>query len=284
MNDTPDLVMIGHMTADITPHGRVAGGTVSYAARTAASFGLRVGVVTSTALNEPLVDALTPYADVRVKPAAQTTTFENHYRPEGRVQIVRGVAADLHAHDIPECWRGAPWVLLAPIANEVQWNVASVFSGATVMLTLQGWLRRWSDEGQVRFKRWHDEQVLSTIDIMVFSEEDIAEAPEMERVYADSVRDVLVTRAARGGTYYHRGCPVNYETPRVESVHPTGAGDVFAAALLASLRAFDGDFGCAIQVAARLGAISVTRFGLESAPTVDEVNMAIQGVWRASDG
>jgi len=278
MSESPDLVLIGHLTADITADGRVAGGTVSYAARTATAFGLNVGVLTSAAPDESLLNAISPYASLHVLPSEQTTTFENIYSQEGRVQYVRGVAAPLHAQDVPEAWLNAPFVHIAPIANEVQWDVAARFPHATVMLTLQGWLRRWNDTGLVRFKPWHDTRVLKHIDVVVFSEEDIAEAPEIEALYAASVKHVLVTRAERGGTYYHCGKPMTFSTPSVELVNPTGAGDVFAASLLASLRAFDGDYGAAIQVAARLAALSVTRSGLYGAPTPDEAATAIREV------
>ena len=71
------------------------------------------------------------------------------------------------------------------------------------------------------------------------------------------------------------GNPTNYSTLQVELVHPTGAGDVFAASLLSSLHALNGDYCAATQVAARLAAISVTRFGLESAPTAAEVQASL---------
>lgn len=271
----PDYLLIGHITADITPQGRSAGGTVSYAVRTAAAFGLRVGVLTSTATDEALLDAITPYAEVIVLPAAQTTTYENIYDAGGRKQYVRGVAAPIGIDDIPNEWRGTPLVHLAPIAGEGDPHMAHAFAGATVLLTLQGWLRQWGDDGFVRFRHWHDAETLKAIDIVVFSEEDILEAPDMEVAYAASVRHLFVTRAERGGTYYHDGQPLQYSSPYVQMVNPTGAGDVFACALLASLPALDHNMHAAVAVAAELGSISVTRVGLDSTPTLDEVQTAL---------
>ncbi len=275
MTTIPDYLLIGHMTADLTPGGRVPGGTVSYAARTAAAFGINVGLLTSAENNEPLLSAVTPYADTVSIPAEETTTYENIYLPTGRVQYVRGVAARLSAKDIPAHFAAAPLVHLAPIAGELDNDIAQPFKGATVLLTLQGWLRRWDANGRVHFKRWFEPETLKHIDIVVFSEEDIVESPDMEAAFASAVKHLFVTRAEKGGTYYHNGVPTPYTTPAVELVHPTGAGDVFAAALLASLPIFNQDIFKATTVAARLAAISVTRFGLESAPTPDEVNAAI---------
>lgn len=273
-----DYLLIGHMTADLTPGGRKAGGTVSYAARTAAAFGLRVGLLTSAAVDEPLLDTLRPYAEIRSLPAAETTTYENIYGPTGRTQYVRGVAAPIRPEDIPADWLDAPLVHLAPIAGEVDPQVAHSFHDKTVLLTLQGWLRRWEADGRVHFRRWFDADILKSVNIAVFSEEDIVEAPDMEAAFAASVDHLLLTRAEKGGTYYHKGTPTNYSTPRVELVNATGAGDVFAAAVLASLPALGHDLNKAIQVAAQLGAICVTRYDIDGTPTPDEVRQAIAAV------
>ena len=283
MSTTPDLLLIGHMTADLTPQGRTAGGTVSYAARTAAAFGLKVAVLTSAAPDEPLLDAITPYADVQVVAAGHTTTFENIYTPQGRIQYIRGLASSIYPADVPSNWLNAPYVHLAPIANEIQWDVADLFPDATVLLTLQGWLRRWNDDGRVRFKSWHDTNVLKHIDIVVFSEEDIAEAPHIETDYVDAIPHVFVTRAERGGTHYQRGSAKTYATPQVAMVHPTGAGDIFAASVLGGLHVFNGDFDAATQLAAHLAANSVTRTGLDSAPSAQEVTSVIAQLQQASN-
>lgn len=274
-SNRPDYVLIGHVTADLFPDGRVAGGTVSYAVRAAAAFGLRVGLLTSTMPNDAVLDALSPYAEIVVLPAAETTTFENIYTEEGRRQYVRGVAAPIGPADIPASWKTAPLLHLAPIAGEGDAALAGHFPDARVLLTLQGWLRTWDSSGYVRFKRWFDAEALKQIDMVVFSEEDITAAPDMEQDFAGAVEHLFLTRAEHGGTHYHRGQPTDYSTPQVELVNPTGAGDIFAASLLAALYRLDGNMAAAIQVAAELAAISVTRFALEGAPTADEAEAAL---------
>jgi sugar/nucleoside kinase (ribokinase family) len=268
----PDYLLIGHATADLTPNGRVLGGTVSYAARVVRAFGFTAGILTSAAPEEPLLDELKPYsAEMVVLPAGSISTFENIYSPVGRIQYLRAVAAKITAKNIPTEWLKAPLVHLAPLTDEVDPQIAHHFKDATVMLTLQGWLRRWDADGRVRFKRWFDPDVLRDIDIVVFSEEDILEAPELEQEFAGVVEHLFVTRAEKGGTYYCRGEAISFTTPQVKLVHPTGAGDVFAASLLCALRVLNYDFQAATHVAACLASISVTRVGLESAPTLDEV-------------
>lgn len=283
MGVAPDYLLIGHVTADLTPQGRVAGGTVSYAVRTAHAFGLRVAVVTSTLPDDPVLDEIRPYAhELIVLPAAETTTYENLYTDEGRVQYVRGVAAPIEPGDIPEHFRQAKLVHLAPIAGEINPSVAALFAPeATVLLTLQGWLRRWGADGRVHFRHWFDPAALQHMDVVVFSEEDILESPQMEQEFHGAVEHLFVTRAEKGGTHYHWGTPRPFSTPSVQVVSPTGAGDVFATSLLASLHPLAQDFEKATQVASSLAANAVTRIGLMSAPTPAEVAAALAGVNRA---
>ena len=281
MTSAPDYLVIGHLTADLTPEGRFLGGTVSYAARTAHAFGLRVGVLTSAAAGEPLLAELAPYAEVRTLPASATSTFENIYHANGRTQYIRGVAEKLTAADIPDDWRSAPLVHLAPLTDEVDPQIAHLFPVAMVVLTLQGWLRRWDADGRVRFKRWFDREVLRSIDIVVYSEDDILEAPDMEADFIAATEHLVVTRAERGGSYFNGGDTHPYDTLQVEVVNPTGAGDVFAGALLSSLHLLGGDMQSAIKVAARMGAISVTRWALEGTPTPEEAQAALAAVTLA---
>jgi sugar/nucleoside kinase (ribokinase family) len=275
MASSIDYLLIGHMTADLTPNGRTIGGTVSYAVRTAHAFGLRCGVLTSAAANEPFLDQLRPYAEIVSIPAESTSTFENIYTPEGRIQYIRGVAAPLLPGFLPLAWRDAPLVHLAPLTDEVDAAFADLFPDSKTMVTLQGWLRRWDDDGRVRFKRWFDEHVIKTLDLIVLSVEDITEAPDMQAELAQTGNHVFVTEAENGGIHYDHGEARRYPTPQVEVINPTGAGDVFAASLLCAWHKL-GDLDRAARVAAILGAKSVTRFGLDSAPTPEEVQQAFE--------
>lgn len=272
-------LLIGHMTADLTPEGkRRLGGTVSYAARTADAFGLHVRLLTSAVTGEPLLNELAPYVDEQhVILAESTSTFENIYDEQGRrTQYIRGVAAPISASDVPQAWLSTPLVHLAPLTGEVDPQLAHVFRESTVLLTLQGWLRQWGDDGRVCFKRWFDPDVLKDIDIVVFSEEDIAEAPDLEAAFAGAVEHLFVTRAEKGGTYYHWGEPYQYDTPHPEEVNTTGAGDVFAAAVLSSLHRLHHDMIAVSKIASMLGATAITRPWLEGAPTPAEVQQALR--------
>lgn len=277
---TIDYLLIGHMTADLTPDGRVLGGTVSYAARTASAFGLRVGVLTSALPDDPLLAVLRPYVDaLKVVPAEHTSTFENIYTDAGRQQVLREVARPLQYADVPAAWRDVPLVHFGPLTGELApATLFAHFPGAIRLLTAQGLLRQWDETGRVRFRRWYDPAALAQLDWLVLSEEDILDAPDLEAAYAGHTTNFVVTRAERGGTYYRDGVPTTYDTPQVTVKQPTGAGDVFAAGLLASLYLLDGHIPAALRVAATLGATAVTRDGWEGAPSAVEVAKILEQV------
>ncbi len=271
-----EYLLVGHITADLTPSGRRLGGTVSYAARVASAFGLPVKLLTSAQQDEPLLEELQPYvAEMAVLPAAATSTFENIYQQGRRTQYIRGVAAPITAADVPAGWQNAPLVHLAPLTGEVDPQIVHAFTDSFVLLTAQGWFRQWGEDGRVRFKRWFDPDIVRALDVVVFSIEDIAEAPDLEPLMAQVAKCLIVTRGAEGGTYYYQGQVFHYDTLPLEEVDVTGAGDVFAASLLSSLRFFNNDLHKAIQVAARLAANSIMRVGLEGTPTPDEVRDAL---------
>jgi len=73
---TPDYLLIGHISHDVTPNGPQLGGTVSFASFTAVSFGLKVGILTSAAPDEPLLQNLPPNVTVINVPSEHTTTLK----------------------------------------------------------------------------------------------------------------------------------------------------------------------------------------------------------------
>ena len=271
-----DLLLIGHITADLVPDGRELGGTPSYAAYVATAFGLRIGAVTSAAVNEPLLDNLRQYAEVVSLPADETTTYVNIYDGLDRKQLVKGVAAPITLDSVPEEWRSVPLVLISPMAGEVAAEVATGFPDSAVLITPQGWMRRWGDDEQVRFKHWFNEEILRTVDFVVISDEDIAEVPEMEQKYAEHTACLIVTRSDSGGTYYKKGQKHTYDAVEVDVVDLTGAGDVFAASFFSAWHKLDHDIDAAIRVAAYIAAQSISRAALDSAPTPEEVAAAFQ--------
>lgn len=267
-----DFLLIGHMTVDLVPAGRMLGGTISYAAPTYSAFGHKVGIVTSAAHNEPLLGQLEPFGALAQVPAEASLTYENVYSDSGRQQFVRATAQSLQYTDIPSEWANAPYVHLGPLAAEIDpLAMAENLPRATIMLTPQGMMRRWGADGLVRFHRWFDRRALQQIDIVVYSEEDIHEYPQLTDEMRRVCTHLVVTNGRNGGTYYHQGGKMHYDSMAVQPLDLTGAGDVFAASLLGALPRLAGDVARAVRVAGRLAAYSVTRAGLKSAPTPAEI-------------
>lgn len=275
-----DCLLIGHITADLIPNGRILGGTPSYAAHTLKQFDLRVAAIISAREDDPLLPEIRQDVDkLIVIPADETTTYENVYKPEGRTQYVHHLASRITVNDIPQELTNTPFVFISPMAGEVDEDVVSLFADSHVLITPQGWMRKWGDDKQVRFKRWYSETVLKAANTFVMSEEDIKEAPDIRHEYAKVAQNLVITNDEKGGTYYVNGERRTYDGFEVEATELTGAGDVFAASLLAGLMKLN-DIDKAIRFAAILAAYSVTRAGIDGAPTAEEIEFAFKQVER----
>lgn len=268
-------LLIGTTTADIVNNGRILGGTVSYSAPIVTRFGHQARILTSARENDELIAPLNDIADVKIIPAEHTATFSNIYTDSGRVQIVHQEAEKLTCDMLPPGWQTSQLVHLAPLTDDVDYSFASQFPDATVLLTPQGFMRRWGDDGVVHFKRFLDNEVLSAIDILVLSKQDIHAEPDLEYEFPKYTKHVVVTDGENGGTYYHNGEAIPYSAYLVTETDPTGAGDVFAASLLASLPLLDNDIIAALKVAARLAALAVTVKGATLPFTQDMIHQII---------
>jgi sugar/nucleoside kinase (ribokinase family) len=265
-----DYLLIGHLTIDQTPDGPCLGGTAAYSALVAQALGMKVGIVTAWGDETPL-DILQgiPVASF---PTDRSTTFENIYTPEGRIQYVRNVAPRLDYYFIPEPWRKASIVHLAPVAQEVEPGLVRNFPDAFIGATPQGWMRGWDAEGRVYAAEWPEASfVLQRVDAAALSIEDVERDEDRIDEMAASCRVLAVTEGVQGARLYWNGDVRRFRAPPVEEVDATGAGDVFAAAFF--IRLFSTrDPWEATRFATQLSAISVTRPGVAGTPTQEEID------------
>jgi len=235
--NTPDYLVIGHVTRDLLPGGGYRiGGTATFAAKTAQALGYSVGVLTSASDDLPLAEALDGMA-LRVVPAEHSTTFENIYYDGHRRQYLRSVAAPLKPEHVPAEWRGARIVHLGPLVQEVGLEMVDLFAAQTFIgVTPQGWLRRWDETGRVGPCAWAGaERYLARAAAVVLSLEDVGgDQAELER-YIGLARLAAVTRSWQGATLFRQGQALDLAAYNVPEVDPTGAGDVFAAAFFLRL-------------------------------------------------
>lgn len=275
-----DLLLIGHIAADVIPGGFQLGGTVSYAAATASPFGLRIGVITSARADEPLLDELRRYAYVINIPSEKTTSFKNVYTDKGRVQYWPAKGGDIHPEHVPEAWRKTPLVHIGVLSDEISEDVLDVFDESShMMVTPQGWMRDRAPDDRVIFRRWFSQEVLRRVAMVVISEEDIAAAPDLRDEYAAATGLLIVTDGEKGGTYYVDGELRSYEAVPLSIGDLTGAGDVFAITAFLAWDRLNHHPDAAVQVAAYLAACSISRVGMEeSAPTQAEIEAAFARV------
>lgn len=257
-----DYLVVGHICRDLTGTGSHVGGSVAYAGRTAAVLGARTAAVTSAAADYDLAQAL-PGVAVHTVAAAETTTFRNEETANGRRQTIHGRAHPLDGADVPPEWRRATVVHLAPVANEVDPALITLFSNSLVGLTPQGWLRQWDAEGRVSARSWPAAAAtLPLAAVTVLSDEDLPDVATLTR-YRGWARLLVLTRGAAGCTVYLDDEERDVPAPEVTAVNATGAGDVFAAAFLMRLLQTAGNPWEAARFANEIAAHSVTRDTLD---------------------
>ena len=242
----PNFLVVGHITRDVLAEGGfVQGGTVTYAAIAAARLGAQPAILTRAAPDFPLTPALDGIPIERL-PAATTTTFENRYLNGHRQQIVHTVAPALGVADVPTAWRQIAIVLLGPVAQEVDPDLATAFAGRPALnlapplvgVVPQGWMRRWNEDGEVSRQPWHSAAaVLAGASVLILSDEDLGDDRAALALYRRLCPLVVLTQGARGCQVW-QGEQMTPVPPRpAREVDPTGAGDVFAAAFLIRLAA-----------------------------------------------
>jgi len=266
-----DYLVVGHVCVDELPAGEEQlGGTAAYAALAAQRLGWRVGVVTSAAPDLDLAAAL-PGVAVQCVPAAATTRYR-HTRQAGTRQLtLRARAAPLTLDAVPAAWRAPRIVHLAPIAAEVEPELARALPAAFQAATVQGWLRGWDADGQVYPLPCGDLPfLLGRLDALVVSREDLAGEPWGTAPLGAISPRVALTLGAAGVAVYAPGCHQVVPACPAVACDPTGAGDVFAAVWFVRLAAGEPPLAAA-RYAAAAAACTVERAGLAGVPTPAEI-------------
>jgi sugar/nucleoside kinase (ribokinase family) len=267
----PRLLAVGHVTWDRISERQVLGGAVSYAALQARNLGWEAAVLTAAGGDfEPERDL--PGVHVFVARSAATTRFTNVYETDGtRRQILSARADAIDMAALPDPWRGPDVLFLAPVAGEVPPGTAGAFEADVVGAGAQGWLRAFDAEGNVTPRDWPDPAAdLAGVHIVFLSEHDAPRADERARALLRVVPIVALTRGWEGARLFTRdGVQDVPALPRTE-VDPTGAGDVFAAALLVGYHE-SGDVAEAAAFAACAASCAVEGVGASSLGDREEV-------------
>jgi sugar/nucleoside kinase (ribokinase family) len=261
----PEFVAIGHVTLDRFPDGVRPGGAALYAAVTAHRLGLTTGILTSHGPDFPL-DALPAKIEVITVDADRTTAFEHLRSDDGRTLRVASAARPLGIDDVPEDWRDARLVLLAPVLNEVDPSLASAFADASVAVAAQGWLRGVGPGGEVAPRSWTPPpDLLATVQALFLSTEDIVGHEASVREWIQRLPLAVITAAAAGALLFVNGERYEVRPRPAREVDDTGAGDVFAATFLTHYH-HDGDPWEAAAAAACAASLSVEGRGWAAVP------------------
>ena len=245
------MLVVGHLTEDAAPGGGRLGGAVAYAGLLAQRSGLPTTILTATDPGFPFFRLLRGIRVVRAAGEGRTR-FENRYAPDGsRRQRLLGRAPPIpHRTVVREVAALPPGsaVLYAPVVDELRgtaplprpprlslWRATgsrrigtpTTRAGAIA----QGFCRRWDQAGRVS-THWPAgvRERLSRLDLVSLSEEEVPPGADLP------VPLLAVTRGKRGAVIRRPGAPdVTVEAFPARAVDPTGAGDVFGAALFLSL-------------------------------------------------
>lgn len=233
---SPRVVVVGHVTHDRYGDAIVPGGSAYYGVRTHLGLGADAQLVAAVGRDFACDAALLDVPNVLAR-AGETTTFTNLYAPgRERVQLVDAIAPTVVPTLCPSSYHGCDLLHLAPVIGEVEvapWIDA--VAPRMVAIGVQGWIKRASGR-EVVPRRWDvTDTELARIDAACLGEEDLhAQGDLLARMIA-AVPIVALTHGRDGCELFVRGRASRIGVFSTTEVDPTGAGDVFAAALFLAL-------------------------------------------------
>jgi sugar/nucleoside kinase (ribokinase family) len=283
------VVHVGSAARDIAPadpRGWRLGGGVMYAALATARLGLHTAAIVG--VDEPAstaseLDALRGAGvDLLLVRLPESPVFHNIETPSGRVQIIVATGVPLEPVPLPQSWLDSPGWSLAPVAGEVGDGWAErIPADATVAVGWQGMLRKLVAGERVERRSPMPSALLRRADIVGVSHHDVVPSTrllDLVGLLSPGAR-LLVTQGDKGGLLVTQDQPgalqvFRYLPSRADrEVDPTGAGDTFLAALLATAvrpsltrprtRASDGSD---LRFAAAAGSLAVEGVGLAGVP------------------
>jgi sugar/nucleoside kinase (ribokinase family) len=290
-----EVVHIGSASRDLTtddPRGWRLGGGATYAALTTARLGLRTAAligVDAEAASAAELDLLRDAGvDLRLAHLAEGPVFDNQETPAGRVQVSHLVGQPLAVPVLPAEWHQAIAWSLVPVAGEVgdTW-AGAIPDDVYLALGWQGMLRVVVAGGRVERRAPVASAIVGRADIVGVSRHDLEPGTDVEALFAflHPGADLLVTEGRAGGLLIRVGEDGSRESlryPAVESdreTDPTGAGDTFLAALLATVvrPAITGRSrsrrGLDLAFAAAAGSLVIEGPGLAAVPDVASVRL-----------
>ena len=270
-SEVPEFLAVGHVTHDHVESGKIhLGGAALYSSLTAHRLGKRVALLTSYGEDFEGREAIEPIP-AEVVPARRTSSFRNRYEAGGRVQSVFEEAAPLRSDHLPLDWTGTRLVYLCPVLHEFDVDMGGVFADSMIGVAPQGWMRKWDDSGRIEGRRWQGfESLLCRSQMVIVSEEDIANERGLVEVFRRYAPIVILTRAGEGAVVFAGRRSLTLGAYTAMERDPTGAGDCFGAAFLVRYEE-TGSIEEAARFASCVGAFLVEKEGIGGIPTRETV-------------
>jgi hypothetical protein len=187
---------------------------------------------------------------------------------------VRAAAAPLGTDDLPEDWKDAPLVMLAPVLAEVDPLLSVSFPDAAVSAQAQGWLRVVEPDGAVGSLAWEPGYLLARLQTLFLSQRDVLGQEAAMLEWLQRVPVGVVTAGRHGALLYVNGERYEVRPRAAREVDATGAGDVFAATFLVRYQE-DGNPWTAAEAAACAAALSIEGEGWSAVPDAAALERAL---------
>ncbi len=253
--NSSDVAVVGHFSVDtiMLPTRKlpftVLGGAATYTSFIVKHLDAAARVISKVGASFPqaylwwLEQEGIDISGVSKHPDEPTTGFELTYTNDfvERTLKLKSKGPALTIEDIPQDFH-AKVVHLAPIANEISYEVAEQIKQSTDTLSLdpQGLLRSFDEAGNVSDKAVVDNRIFSLINIYKSSQNEIYALtgetelkPAIRAIHDVGVETVIVTMGAKGSVLSVEGAQYTVAAcPSQVLVDPTGAGDVFIGGFL----------------------------------------------------
>lgn len=261
----PPLALVGNLSCDLVDGSppRIGGGAF-YGTRALRALGARASILTRCGREErpsflPRIAALG--LPVTVLDGEATASFSFRYEGETRIMKVEALGDPWTPADFAGVEAGA-WVHAAPLLRSdfPAATLAELGRGRRLSLDGQG-LVRAAETGPLRLDADFDPAVLEHVSILKLAEEEaevvLGEVDETT-LAALGVPEIVVTYGSRGSLVFADGRAERVGAWAVDR-DPTGSGDSFAAAYLASRAAGHAPVPAARRATALVGALLTGR-------------------------
>ena len=282
------LLLVGPLTVDYIDGERLPGGAVTYGATVASAFGVRARILT---IGGPDAD-LSPLEghDVQFVEADASVTFVFSPSERGRqMRVPERPSRPLSANDLPDDWRQPGTMLVAPLVQDDVDTasfepVAAVADRVGVMT--QGLQRELDDKHTVSIIPPREYSLVRTSShsytFFRSEREAVLWTDEQTKMALDRGARLVTTRGSAGAELRRGDRRYLVEPfPIAADADATGAGDVFATALILALG--EGEQAAA-QIAAAFAAASVEQVGPGPLPELAEIERRVAAGGTAANG